>query len=102
MFYTTDFFDLYLEFTGLAAAKIEVLDFKLHTIPAFATDIVCCSITYKRIVLLLSSILSNSSMQQTPMSLITKAPLSKMNYLVSGSLLTFAVRPTALEPLPEV
>lgn len=59
MFYTTDFLGLYRELTGLAAARIEVLDLRLQTIPALATEIVCCSITYKRMVLLLSSILSN-------------------------------------------
>lgn len=37
-----------------------------------------------------------------PKSLKTKAPLSKINYLVSGSFRTLAVKPTALDPLPLV
>ncbi len=41
-------------------------------------------------------------MQQIPKSLKTRAPLSRTNYLVYGSFLTFAVRPTALEPRPLV
>lgn len=102
MFYTTLFLASYLEFIGLAADKIEVLEFNWHTIPAFAIEIVCCYIAYSKIVLLLSSILSNSSMQHMPKSLSTRAPLYRTNYLVSGSFLTFAVKPTALEPLPLV
>ena len=102
IFYTTDFFASYLEWTGLAAAKIAVLELSWQTIPALAIEMVCCSIASRRIVLLLSSILSNSSMQHIPKSLSTNAPLYKMNSLVSGSFLTFAVRPTALEPLPLV
>merc|ERR1719446_1809213 len=50
----------------------------------------------------LSSILSNSSMQQSPRSESTSAPLSSTSSLVTGSLLIVAVRPTALLPLPEV
>merc|ERR1719376_129824 len=49
-----------------------------------------------------SSILSNSSMQQTPRSDKTNAPLSNTSSPVAGSLLIEAVRPTALLPLPEV
>ena len=49
-----------------------------------------------------SDILSNSSMQQTPRSDNTRAPDSNTNSLVSGSFVTYAVRPTAEEPLPEV
>lgn len=48
------------------------------------------------------SILSNSSMQQTPLSLNTKAPDSNTYSFVSGSLVTYAVNPTLEEPLPEV
>ena len=55
----TDFLTLYLEKMGLAAAKIAVLEFNWHTIPALAIDMVCCSIASSRIVLELSSILSN-------------------------------------------
>ena len=59
MFYTTDFLGLYFEFIGLAAAKIDVLEFNWQTIPALAIEIVCCSIASRRIVLLFTSILSN-------------------------------------------
>lgn len=102
MFSTTDFFTLYFEFIGLAAAKMAVLEFNWQTMPAFAIDIVCCYIAYSNIVFELSSILSNSSIQHMPKSLRTKAPLSNTNSLVSGSFLTLAVRPTALEPRPLV
>jgi hypothetical protein len=102
MFYITDFFWSYLEFTGFAAARIAVLEFSWHTIPALAIEIVCCYIAYSRIVLEFSSILSNSSIQQIPWSLKTKAPLYRMNSLVYGSFRTLAVRPTALDPLPLV
>ncbi len=59
MFSITDFLLSYLEWIGFAAAKIDVLEFNWHTIPAFAIEIVCCYIAYKRIVLLGGSILSN-------------------------------------------
>ncbi|KAL8428610.1 hypothetical protein ACSSS7_007137 [Eimeria intestinalis] len=52
--------------------------------------------------LALSSILSNSSIQQTPPSAKTTAPLSRTNSRVSGSRDTATVRPTALLPRPEV
>lgn len=63
---------------------------------------VCCSITSCRTDLVLSFILSNSSMQQMPLSLSTRAPVWRTSCRVSGSFITYAVRPTALEPLPEV
>jgi hypothetical protein len=46
--------------------------------------------------------LSNSSMQQMPLSDSTSAPDSSTMSLVSGSRTTEAVRPTAELPLPEV
>ena len=55
----TDFLTLYLELMGLAAAKIAVLELSWHTIPALAIDMVCCSMASSRMVLELSSILSN-------------------------------------------
>lgn len=79
MFYITDFFLSYLDPMGLAAARMAVREFNWHTIPAFAIEIVCCSIAYSRIKRLFSSILSNSSMQQIPRSLSTNAPLSSTN-----------------------
>lgn len=68
----------------------------------FAMESVCCSITSCRTDLVLSFILSNSSMQQMPLSLSTRAPVWRTSCRVSGSFITYAVRPTALEPLPEV
>lgn len=63
---------------------------------------VCCSITSCSTDLVLSFILSNSSMQQMPLSLSTRAPVWRTSCRVSGSFVTYAVRPTALEPLPDV
>ena len=63
---------------------------------------VCCSITSCNTDLVLSFILSNSSMQQIPLSLSTSAPVWRTSCRVSGSFITYAVRPTALEPLPDV
>ena len=51
-------------------------------------------------VLSCSFILSNSSMRQTPLSARTSAPPSSVHSLVSGSLCTLAVSPTADAPLP--
>ena len=51
-------------------------------------------------VLSCSFILSNSSMRQTPLSASTSAPPSSVHSLVSGSLCTLAVSPTADAPLP--
>jgi hypothetical protein len=88
MFSTTDSLGSYFEWTGLAAARIAVLAFNVQMIPAFATDTVYYSMTSCKITLVLSSILSNSSMQHIPLSESTKAPLSSTNSLVSGSLVT--------------
>lgn len=41
-------------------------------------------------------------MQHTPISAKTRAPASKKTYLVSGSTVIAAVRPTPELPLPEV
>ena len=53
-------------------------------------------------VLSFSSILSNSSMQQTPISARTNAPPSRQSSFETGSLITAAVKPTPDEPLPVV
>lgn len=50
----------------------------------------------------LTSILSNSSIQQTPLSANNKAPASKHVSPVSMSLVTEAVKPEAEVALPEV
>ena len=52
--------------------------------------------------LVLSVILSNSSMQHTPLSDKTRAPGCIISCLLSGSLTTYAVRPTALEPYDNI
>lgn len=51
---------------------------------------------------MISSILSNSSIQQIPLSDKTNAPDSNITSLVSGSLDILAVKPTADDPLPDV
>ena len=102
IFSTTERFVSYFDWTGFAAERIDVREFNWHTIPALATEIVCCYIASSKISLLFSSILSNSSIQHIPKSLNTKAPLYKINSLVYGSRRTLAVNPTALEPLPLV
>jgi len=88
---------LYFELTGLAAARIEVRAFRVVIILALAIDTVCCSfsggvrkvwkalldlltITSCKALLVASDILSNSSMQQTPPSLSTSAPLDDVLY----------------------
>ena len=71
------FFGFHWESTGLAAANMDVLALREQMIPALAMDNVCCSITSWRTDLVLSFILSNSSMQQMPLSLSTSAPLQK-------------------------
>ena len=83
---TTESFGSYFELTGFAAARTAVLAFKVQIMPALATETVYCSIASWRITLVLSSILSNSSIQQIPLSERTKAPLSKIISFVSGSL----------------
>ena len=40
----SDFVRSYLPLIGLAAAKIDVLAFKVALTPAFVMEIVCCSI----------------------------------------------------------
>ena len=97
MFSTTVLFLLYLDSTGFAAARIAVLVLREATIPALAMEMVCCSIASWRMERVWSSILSNSSMQQMPMSERTRAPDSRTISLVSGSRVTYAVRPTAEE-----
>ena len=56
----------YLPYLGLAADRIEVLAFSVATIPPFATEQVCCSITSWSADLSSDLILSNSSIQTRP------------------------------------
>lgn len=53
--------------------------------PAFAMEIVCCSIASWMATWSFTSILSNSSMQQIPLSASINAPASMANSLFSGS-----------------
>jgi len=69
--------------------------------PALAIEMVCCSIASWMATWSLSSILSNSSMQQMPLSASMSAPASMQNSPVSSSLETVAVRPAAVEALPD-
>ena len=70
-------------------------------IPAFAMDMVCCSIASWIATRSSSRILSNSSMQTHPPSASTMAPPSRWNS-PSPPRMTDAVRPAAEEPLPLV
>ncbi|KAH3667549.1 hypothetical protein OGATHE_003072 [Ogataea polymorpha] len=93
---------LYLPPIGLAAARIEVLAFNVAWIPALVMEIVCCSIASWMATWSTRSILSNSSMQQIPLSASIKAPASMVNSPLSSSLITAAVRPAADEAFPDV
>lgn len=68
----------------------------------FAILTVCCSMTSWIAVRSLSSILSNSSIQQIPLSARTNAPPSKIISPVSVSRWIDAVKPTPLLPRPVV
>lgn len=50
MFAITDFLGSYFDSIGLAAARIDVLAFSWQTMPALATEIVCCYIASSRTV----------------------------------------------------
>merc|ERR1719387_1277078 len=102
MWSTTERLGSYEEFTGFAEARIAQRALSEQTMPALATLTVCCSMASWRIARAFSSILSNSSMQQRPLSDSTRAPLSRTSSPVVGSLEIEAVRPTALLPFPEV
>ena len=69
--------DLTLPYTGLAAAKTLQRALSLAWIPALAMVTRPCSMTSWIAVLSISDILSNSSMQTTPLSASTIAPASK-------------------------
>ncbi len=62
-------------FTGLAEAMIPTLHFSWQITPAFAIEIVCCSMTYRRDEESLT--LSNSSIAQIPLSDRMRAPAYK-------------------------
>lgn len=92
----------YLPNIGLAAAKTEVLELRIVVIPAFAIEIVYCSMASWIATLSWGLILSNSSIQTTPPSARTIAPPSSWNSPVAWSLKTEAVRPAAEDPFPLV
>ena len=95
-------FDLsYLPNNGLAAARIDVLAFNVAYIPALAIEIVCCYIASWIATWSFTSILSNSSIQQTPLSANINAPAYNPTSPFS-SLVTVAVRPAADVVLPLV
>eukprot|EP00733_Pompholyxophrys_punicea_P002157 Pompholyxophrys_punicea_v1_NODE_1490_length_688_cov_3.650869.p2 type:complete len:103 gc:universal NODE_1490_length_688_cov_3.650869:318-626(+) len=102
MFSNTVSLRLYRLRTGFAAAKTAVRALRVVVMPAFAMETVCCSITSWMAVRSPSSILSNSSMQHTPISARTSAPPFNTSSCVVGSRRTAAVRPTPDEPFPVV
>jgi hypothetical protein len=87
---------------GFAAAMTLQRALREVWIPAFAIVTVCCSITSWIATLSISLILSNSSIQTTPLSARTIAPASRRRSPVSLSVVTAAVRPTPEEPRPVV
>ena len=93
---------LYRPYAGFAAASTAVRALSVVVIPALAMDTVCCSITSWIAVRSLSSILSNSSMQQMPLSASTSAPPSRTISPVTVSRCTEAVKPTPELPRPVV
>ena len=88
MFCGTGKLGLYLLPIGLAEARMDVLALRVVMMPALAIETVCCSMTSCKTERVDSDILSNSSMQQTPPSLRTRAPDSSTRLCVSGSLVT--------------
>jgi hypothetical protein len=92
----------YLPWIGLAAARTLVLLFRIVVIPALAIEIVYCSIASWIAIRSYEFILSNSSIQTMPPSASTMAPPSIANSPELWSFIIEAVRPAALEPLPDV
>ena len=91
----------YFPYSGFAADKMEVRAFNVATIPPFATEQVCCSITSCNAERSSGFILSNSSIQTKPWSPKTTAPASSI-IIPDLSRITAAVRPAAVVPRPEV
>ena len=85
---------------GLVAARIVALVLILQQIPAFAIDIVCCSIASWTEPLSSGLINENSSIQQTPQSARTSAPASRIQSFPSLNAAT--VSPAEVVPIPEV
>ena len=90
----------YFDPTGLAAARIDVRALRVVIMPALAMETVCCSyinisirgstrqlnedgtMTSCKTLRVASDILSNSSIQHTPPSLKTRAPLGENVILI--------------------
>mmetsp|Transcript_42241 Transcript_42241/g.97780 ORF Transcript_42241/g.97780 Transcript_42241/m.97780 type:complete len:213 (+) Transcript_42241:1055-1693(+) len=87
---------------GFAAATTLQRAFSCTCMPAFAMVTHCCSIASWMATRSFSLILSNSSMQITPLSARTIAPASRLNSREPGSRTMAAVSPTPLEPRPVV
>lgn len=64
---------------GFAAAKMEHRALRRVVMPAFAIEMVCCSMASCMATRSSGRILSNSSMQQTPPLAMTSAPASSVN-----------------------
>lgn len=94
--------ETYLPRTGFADAMTLQRACSWATMPALEMEMVCCSMASWMLVRSISFILSNSSMQQMPLSARTSDPPSRVNSPVTGSLWQPAVRPTELDPLPVV
>ena len=60
--------------------KMEVMAFRVAWIPALAIEMVCCSIASWIATWSLLSILSNSSMQQIPLSALRNSQNQKQNF----------------------
>lgn len=76
IFSTGEILGLYRPYKGLAAARMDARALRVVLIPALEMEMVCCSMTSWMAVRSDSSILSNSSMQQIPLSARTSAPPS--------------------------
>mmetsp|Transcript_8990 Transcript_8990/g.21921 ORF Transcript_8990/g.21921 Transcript_8990/m.21921 type:complete len:260 (-) Transcript_8990:1443-2222(-) len=92
----------YRPYRGFAAAITEHRACSDAQMPAFAMEMVCCSIASWIATRSSFRILSNSSMHTTPPSASTMAPPSREKPPLELSLIMAAVRPAALEPLPDV
>ena len=68
----------YLPMIGFMAAKMEHLALRVACIPALVIEMVCCSMASWIATVSQSIILSNSSMQQIPLSASIRAPASRV------------------------
>ena len=88
---------------GFVAAMTVHLVRSLHTMPALATEMVCCSIASSTATRSSFLIESNSSTQHNPPSARTSAPASSIHSpFCPPSFTAVHVRPAAVEPIPVV